>query len=208
MLSFLCRRSPRTVTCHREIIYGENGRGSLAFYSADDARLMRATIPPHGYPKSIFEPPLHFHPEQTEAFTVVSGTMRVYKNSSGWAVLGAGDSATIPKRELHRFENASRKTPLVFDVQLDPALPSDEAFFRNAYSYAGDCREQHISPNIFQSALFLYEGKTIPGLPYLPRWLADSFMVSVLWLLGVFIGKWTLGFQGSYKEYYDPTFRN
>lgn len=223
MFRFLRRDTLRTRTCHQQVIFGENGAGSLAFYPAEDVRLMRATIPPHKAPKSFFEngsffePPLHFHPSQTETFTVISGRMRVCRGSD-WTELAPQSSITIAPKELHRFENMSESTPLVMDVRINPSLPSDEAFFRNAYSYAEDCNNpptnggidgssalqtKSLDPNPFQIALFLYESGTVLGIPILPRWVADPLMNSLVWFCGVVVGKRLLGFKTSHREYYD-----
>lgn len=187
----------------------------MDFYPPSDSRLLRATIPPHRVPSSIFdpgsffEPPLHFHPQQVEIFTVIEGTMRVRQGSS-WQEVHSDNTVAIPAGEFHRFENGSERHALVVDVRMEPPLPSDELFFRNFYSYVEDCNRaagqtelrKQVLPNPFQAALFLYEGGTVPGIPGLPRWIADPIAYGLSWTAGVFIGKWMLGFKGSYDEYY------
>jgi hypothetical protein len=127
------------------------------------------------------------------------------RQGSKWTTLAAGDAAVVPEGQFHCFKNALSERSLVVDVRLEPSLPSDEVFFRNAYSYVEDCRQVGSGlPNPFQIALFLYEAEAIPALPGLPRWIADPIMYGLLWFVGGLIGKRLLGFRGSYTEYYDP----
>lgn len=82
-------------------------------------------------------------------------------------------------------------------------LSVQERFFRNFFSYLDDCVMTKTEPSIFQLLLFLYGADTplavpVPG----PRWIGRSISWLVMYIAGVIIGEYLLGYQITYKEYY------
>ena len=58
------------------------------------------------------EPPMHYHPKQTEIFEVLSGVLTL-KVKDEIRVLRAGDGITIPPNTHHAMWNAGTKETLV-----------------------------------------------------------------------------------------------
>lgn len=67
-----------------------------------------------------FGPPIHFHPLQSELFTVVQGELEVFKKNV-WILLKAGEKIFIPKRTPHSFRNISNEV-VVFDFVVTPKI--------------------------------------------------------------------------------------
>ena len=193
--------------------------------------VMRSHIPPGN---TIHKPPYHFHTSQSETFKVISGAMlaTVEGRSCLISSLDANPYITIEQGQYHTFINHSSTNGLVVEVALDPprldhpvhgALPPeahpssaytnlDEQFFRNWYCYFDDCYNAGVRPSLFQLMLWLWVFDcylVMPGpWPHCSRIIRDSLSKLGTWILGVLIGKWTLGYRDNYQEYYDPDHRN
>jgi mannose-6-phosphate isomerase-like protein (cupin superfamily) len=82
-------------------------------------------------------PPLHYHIDFTETFTVVEGELDFYVGKEEKLVkLTAGQSATAGLNELHRFAN-DHPAPVTFTVEAKPAGGIVNAF-QLAYGVAND----------------------------------------------------------------------
>lgn len=116
---------------------------------------------------------------------------------------GFNRTASIPAGRYHRFENASKTEKLVVDIQLDPeAYDSEERFFRNFFGYLDDCKNAKTAPSLFQLMVFLHSADTPLALP-LP-WEFLGVLVSRVFLIVVATwGRWVLGYQSNYLEYFD-----
>ncbi|EXJ65516.1 hypothetical protein A1O7_01857 [Cladophialophora yegresii CBS 114405] len=103
----------------------------------------------------------------------------------------------------HKFENASKTQSLVVDVQLDPGdYEAEQRFFRNFFGYLDDCRKAKMEPSPFQLFVFLHAADTPVALPLPNEWL--GVIVSWVFLtVMASVGRWVLGYQASYPEYYD-----
>ena len=116
--------------------------------------------------------------------------------------INAGESITILPGQHHTFVNPSETEPLVVSTGLDPVeRERDEAFFRNLYSYLDDCRTAEREPHVAQLMLFLYFFDCYPALPG-PKVVARPLSQMLVFLVGIVVGKWLLGFRESYSEYY------
>ncbi|KAL1644451.1 hypothetical protein SLS58_004365 [Diplodia intermedia] len=184
MLSFLTSHAPRTNTAsHNPVVLGSPAAGAgpvtMHFYAPSAAR-------------------------RTESFDVVKGRLLAVCDAipSGSSVVHPGQSVTVPNGAIHRFENAADPESgdeLVFDLSMDPKkAEGDEIFFRHFYGYLDDCGRAGRSPNFFQLMLFLWEADTILVLPFLPRFVSIGFV----WFTGKVVGKWVLGLNHLYPEYY------
>lgn len=67
-----------------------------------------------------FGPPIHFHPLQSELFTVLQGELEVFKKNE-WILVKAGEKLFIPKRTPHSFRNISNEI-VVFDFVVTPKI--------------------------------------------------------------------------------------
>lgn len=210
MLSILrAPTPPRRNTASLTTISYEDGKSSQTFYSPNEPYLMLHVISNN---KSFLNPPLHLHLYQKEDFLVESGTGIWYqptaKNPAQRRVVKtAGDPPiSLPEGTCHRFENASATEPLVVKIRVNPpALNAvkEEQFFRNFFGYLDDCRVNGTEPSIFQLELFLCTADVPLAIPC-PGPDAVKWWVSriVMWILGVIIGEWMLGYKRSYPEYY------
>ncbi|EXJ96432.1 hypothetical protein A1O1_01558 [Capronia coronata CBS 617.96] len=217
MLSFLRGSGPpvRTTNAANNPIFYEHGRSRLEFHAPNSPFLMTNAIPPTtpAQGASIMQPPLHFHIHQTEKFHVRSGTATFWKGSGAdpWLMLssepGQPSTATVPPGTCHRFENASMTEDLVVDVQLDPEdYEAEQRFFRNFFGYLDDCRKANVEPTLFQLMVFLDSADTPLALSlplvnneWLGGWVSRLFLTVM-----AFWGRWLLGYQTSYSEYYEP----
>src|SRR5262245_60895272 len=69
---------------------------------------------------------LHFHPQQTERFEVVEGTMR-FRVRRQRIVAGPGESVTVEPGVPHDFANVGHGGALV-RVEIRPALKMEQLF--------------------------------------------------------------------------------
>ncbi|RAH72475.1 uncharacterized protein BO66DRAFT_344527 [Aspergillus aculeatinus CBS 121060] len=217
MLSFLRAQPPPRINraSQNPIVY-ENGRSSVSFYASHEDYVFRTTLPPRDNDISIMEPPFHYHIHQTETFRVVMGSMNLYKgvDPKPWKQLTATTTttnddagnhqptATIPPKTYHRLQNASATEELVFDVRLSPVdYEVEERFFRNFFGYLDDCKIAQQAPSLFQLMVFLHAADIPLALP-LP-WHGLGVIVSRVFTIVVAAwGRWMLGYQVSYPEYY------
>jgi len=65
-------------------------------------------------------PPPHIHPQQEETFTVIEGSLDVLVGQE-WRSLGAGETVTIPRGQVHTFRNRSGQN-VMFKTVHTPAL--------------------------------------------------------------------------------------
>lgn len=153
---------------------------------------------------------------QDEKFILRAGTLKfVVPNhpdpSKRTTILRASDNNArtifIPKRQYHTFSDYSEPgkfEPSTVDFRLDEQKPGmEEGFFRNFLGYVDDCYRVKQAPSLFQLMLFLHGFECpiaipIPG----PIWLKARVSCFVTWFGGVVIGKWILGYQEHYAEYY------
>ncbi|KAH6716714.1 hypothetical protein BKA61DRAFT_309669 [Leptodontidium sp. MPI-SDFR-AT-0119] len=212
MLSFLrATAPPRTNNATNNPIIYEGGLSSMKFHAPGSQFIMTHQLPPVS-PKNgttIIQPPFHFHIYQTEYFNLRSGTGHLYLGIDPKPFITLSDkpdaprTASIPAGRYHRFENASKTEDLVVDVHLTPEdYENEQRFFRNFFGYLDDCKKAKTEPSLFQLLVFLHSADTPLALPLPNEWL--GIIVSRVFLVVVaFWGKFILGYQDSYAEYYE-----
>ncbi|WP_395078099.1 cupin domain-containing protein [Flavobacterium sp.] len=101
------------------------------------------------------EPPSHYHPIQSETFTITSGEMNLIHNGKE-IILKAGQSYTVPPNTPHKFWNGS-KADAVAIVELKPALKT-EFFLETLYALdkQGKTNKEGL-PNLLQFSAILNE---------------------------------------------------
>ena len=204
MLSFLRANVPRTNTASQNPIEYEDGRSAQKFHDPTAPYMTTHTIPPttseHG--PSMFNPPLHLHLYQLEEFHVVTGQARFYLEGKPHD-RKKDEIIQIPIGSYHRFENTGTDR-LIVDIRLDEQKWEMEvSFFRNFFGYLEDCRKAKMEPSIFQILRFLYAVDGPLAVPCLgPRWMGRQLSWLVMYLAGVVVGEYLLGYKGSYMEYY------
>ena len=200
MLSFLARSPAKSPQAHVDTIHTEDGQTAIKFFTNDSKAEYGMKLQAKAG-ATIHVPPYHWHKYQTETFLVHSGTMRVTLEGQD-RLIPAGRSTTIEPGLYHTFANDSDTEQLVVSIGLDPLeRDRDEAFFRNLYCYLDDCQKTGMAPNLAQLCLFLYFFDCFLAIPG-PRFAARPFSQALVFVLGVAIGKWLLGFKESYPEYY------
>jgi mannose-6-phosphate isomerase-like protein (cupin superfamily) len=212
MFSFLkAKEPPRTNNASNNPIIYEGGLSSLTFYAPDSHFIMTHRIPPTTTENgiSIITPPFHYHIHQSEKFSLRSGTGDFYRGVDPEPFIrlsdapGAPRTASIPAGQYHRFENASKTEDLVVDIHLTPEdYENEQKFFRNFFGYLDDCKKDKMEPSLFQLLVFLHSADTPLAIPLPWEWL--GVIVSRVFLIAVASwGKFVLGYQDNYREYYD-----
>jgi quercetin dioxygenase-like cupin family protein len=131
-------------------------------------------------------PPEHFHPNQNETFTILSGTVG-FKCNGQEKILTAGQSITAQKGEMHKFWSIGDK-PSEMIVEIRPALRS-EFFLETWYSLAknGKVKKDSTPRNFLQFMTILneYSGE---GFVAGPPILLQKIMSSIFGGLGKILG--------------------
>lgn len=133
--------------------------------------------------------PPHFHPSQTERFTMLDGILGARVGAEVYTLL-PGQSLTLPARVVHQWWNATTE-PVRFQVEVTPARNLELTL----EAICGMAREgkltRHAMPrNPFRLAQFGTLSETY--LPVIPLWL-QQVGLTVGSALGRLLG-------------YDPTF--
>lgn len=111
--------------------------------------LIEVYLPPNGD-----GPPLHYHDEFVEQFTIINGMLTVTVGEQEH-VLGAGDTITAPIGTAHTFNNRHDQ-PVTFRVRLTPPSQFEESV-RIHYGLMEDglTNSQGIPNNVFHLILIL-----------------------------------------------------
>jgi len=67
---------------------------------------------------------IHYHPEQTETYRVLEGSLEVFRDGQ-WVVVNMGESLMVPRGAVHGFRNATN-APVRFMNVHQPALGFQE----------------------------------------------------------------------------------
>ena len=125
-----------------------------------------AVVQPGGFVASA-----HVHPKQSEAFTVVEGTLdlRVGKDR---VRLTAGESATVEAGTAHKFWNDGDE-PVVFTCKISPALQF-ESLIESMFGLARDGKTNRKGmPNPVRMASIARAHRDVIRLAGVPAWLQD-----------------------------------
>jgi quercetin dioxygenase-like cupin family protein len=105
------------------------------------------------YASMSTEPPMHYHPYQTEDFIILEGELTVYMNGKK-ILLHKGERLHIPANTVHAMWNASHQITKV-NWKIMPALAS-EFLFENFTGLANDNKtDEQGKPAFLQSILLL-----------------------------------------------------
>lgn len=127
-------------------------------------------------------PPLHYHADYDESFTVVEGVLGIQLGKQ-ILHLEKGDRCTASVGSLHRFFNPSKTEKVVFSVCISPGSADFEIMLQVAYGLANDglTNRKGIPKNMEHLALtFQWGGACLPGLfsvlAPLMQWIARRAM--------------------------------
>jgi mannose-6-phosphate isomerase-like protein (cupin superfamily) len=145
------------------------------------------------YPVISSEPPPHYHPYQTETFTVIEGELTIRINGE-IRTLKQDDSIVISPNTTHSMWNAKEQKTRVRWL-TEPALKTED-FFRNVFGLANDHKvNKNGMPDIFQSALLAKEYSNEFRLSS-PPFFIQIILFNVLGIVGRL-----KGLKSSYPEY-------
>lgn len=212
-LSFMRQRLlRRTTTAHlKELSFLDfDGQKSFSINFFDRAKPNSPhsvqRFPPNSQGEtSLFNPPGHYHLVQDEYFEVISGQGLWHLWDDTVVVLNTGEKYQVPARKYHWFQNNSNREPLIVGYWYDKEHPKmEEIFFRNTLSYMADCRNAGVPPSIFQVALFGLENLMVFGVihsKFIPTFV-EVMINTILCVLLACVGRYLLGYEKSYEEYY------
>lgn len=104
------------------------------------------------YPAHSKEPPAHYHPAQTEYFTLLKGEMKVRMDGM-LQTLKAGDILIVPPARIHSMWNDG-ETPAVLRWTVSPAFETERLFETLAELARTGKTDQEGRPRLLYSALF------------------------------------------------------
>lgn len=139
------------------------------------------------------EPPAHYHPHQSEKFTIFKGELTVRINGE-LRVYAPGQSLHVPKNTVHSMWNRSGSTTTV-QWQVNPAMDT-ENFFEILMGLAADGKTNEDGmPGILQSALIANKYDNIFRLAG-PSFILQKIIFSILTPFA-----YLAGYKPSYSKY-------
>jgi quercetin dioxygenase-like cupin family protein len=119
-------------------------------------------------------PGAHVHPEQTETFHVLEGTMK-FRMGMKRITAGPGDTNVVPAGRVHRFSNAGDDVARC-RVEVTPALDM-EHLFETAVELAieGNVTRKGM-PRPLHLALFVKRFGREVRAPFPPAWVVNTLM--------------------------------
>jgi quercetin dioxygenase-like cupin family protein len=151
---------------------------------------MEASFTPHS-----IEPAAHYHPRQTEDFTVLAGALTVRLNGKV-TVLKAGDSLHIPSSAVHAMWNSSNQKTIV-NWKVKPALNTDH-LLETGVGLANDTdTTEKGMPGVLQMALLAQRFSDVYRLAK-PPYVVQRVLFAVLTPFA-----YLAGYRAEYKKYID-----
>lgn len=139
------------------------------------------------------EPPAHYHPLQSEKFTVLSGRLNIKINNI-LTILQTGDSVLVPANTSHAMWNA-HKEPTIVNWRTEPAMQT-EYFFETVFGVAADGKSTASGmPNVLQISLLMKSYSNIIRLAR-PSYLVQKIIFSLLRPVALL-----LGYKSNYERY-------
>ena len=147
------------------------------------------------YHSNSTEPPLHYHPFQSEDFTVLSGEVTV-KLNSGKRILKQGDTLHINPKESHAMWNASGNKAVV-NWKVQPAM-NTENLFETMNGLIKDRKTNGKGmPGILQISLTISKFSPVFRLTK-PSYIVQKILFSIIKPVALLAG-----YRGMYKKYID-----
>ena len=96
-------------------------------------------------------PPPHVHPNSTESFEVLEGSLDVFKDGA-WATLRPGETASVPAGAPHTFRNDGDELAKIL-IRFRPPGRSEE-FFRHMLALIREGKIKRLPPKEPRSAIY------------------------------------------------------
>ena len=139
-------------------------------------------------------PGAHVHPEQTETFHVLEGTMK-FRLGLRTIVAEAGDTVEVPAGRVHKFTNAG-DGPARARVEISPALDMEDLFTTTAeLAHEGNVTRTGM-PRPMHLALFVERYRREVRAPFPPAWVVRVLMAPLA----------AMGRRRGHAERYQPAF--
>lgn len=171
--------------------------------TGQDLRFIRTACDTNGellemestYHSRSTEPPMHYHPQQQEYFTVLAGELSVRMDGK-LKVLLPGDHLHIAKNTVHAMWNSSdQKTTVLWRVM--PALDTEQ-LFETIYGLVSEGKTNAKGfPSLLQMAL------TANRFAGVFRLAKPPFVVQQMIFLMLTPFAWLTGKKAIYKKYID-----
>jgi quercetin dioxygenase-like cupin family protein len=120
----------------------------------------------------------HVHPNQTETFTGIEGTLELRVGRTR-RTLERGETAVVEPGTPHRFRNAGDE-PVMFHCVVSPALQF-ESLIESMFGLARDGKTNRKGmPNPVRMAAIARAHRDVIRLPLIPAWLQDLATLSAM----------------------------
>ncbi len=122
-------------------------------------------------------PGAHVHPEQTERFHVLEGTMR-FRLGLRTIVAEAGESVVVPAGRMHKFSNGGDGAARA-RVEVLPALDMEDLLTTTAeLAHEGNVLRSGM-PRPLHLALFVQRFRREVRAPFPPAWMVQGLIAPV-----------------------------
>ncbi|EJD42152.1 hypothetical protein AURDEDRAFT_115145 [Auricularia subglabra TFB-10046 SS5] len=139
-------------------------------------------------------PPLHWHRQQAEEFTVLDGTLG-YLVDDVEHYAKKGETITLHPGHIHTFWADPRDpNDLMIDIALRPGVGLDEDWIHSLYGYFDSAYESGKGLSFLQLMVFWDQADGVPGTK--PKFIG-RFLV---WFFGRWVGR-LAGYKGTYDIY-------
>ncbi len=119
-------------------------------------------------------PGAHVHPEQTETFHVLEGTMK-FRMGLRKIVAGPGDTVVVPAGRVHRFSNGGDEVARC-RVEVVPALDMEQLFETTVELAIEGNTTSTGMPKPLHLALFVKRFTREVRAPFPPAWMVRVMM--------------------------------
>lgn len=174
--------NPKTGQNIKFILTSKETRGSLLE--------MEASWQPHSV-----EPPMHYHPSQTEHFIVMAGELTI-KMDGVIKYLKPGARLEIPARTAHAMWNSSDDITIV-NWKVLPALDADQ-LFETGMGLANDGKVNEKGMPAFLQTIIM-----VNHFSHVFRLAKPSFFIQRILFAILTPVAWLRGYRATYKKYID-----
>jgi mannose-6-phosphate isomerase-like protein (cupin superfamily) len=120
-------------------------------------------------------PAAHSHPEQSETFVVIEGTVR-FRLGLRSHVVGSGGQVVVPGRTMHSFANIG-EIPARLIVEVRPALRTEELL--KTAAMLGSPKGKRQLPRPIDLVLFLSDFEREVAVPVIPARLVRAGIAAI-----------------------------
>jgi quercetin dioxygenase-like cupin family protein len=181
-------------------IYNDITRNSIKFLQTGSNTFGRLLEMEATYSAHSKEPPSHYHPYQSEEFTILSGELSVRINGQ-MNILTEGQKLYISSNTVHSMWN-NTETRTVVNWKVKPALDTED-FFETLYGLANDGKtNEEGRPAFLQTIITARKFANVFRLSRPPYFIQQTLFSILSPVAHLF------GFRPVYKKYIEFTTDN